>query len=458
MNLFGREKIFTDASGITAENVIGVLNAALPKHRKNSGEIQRLYDYYKGKQDILNRTKPVRPEICNRIVVNRANEIVAFKVSYLLGEPLQYVSRGNAVGISDSINTLNEIMFSEDKASKDKEVADWLHICGVGYRLVLPDPNDAKEYSPVSIYTLDPRNTFVIYYSGIGKKPIAGVIETKMEYGGSVYSIYTANRYFEIKDGKIIKNEPTMLADVPIIEYLHNEARMGAFEPVLPLLDAINVVESNRIDAIEQFVQSILVFENCAIDKEKYEQLRADGAIMVKSESGTPAKVYRIGDELAQNGTQVVIDDFHNSILTICGMPSQGNGSTSDSSNNGAVIVKDGWQSAEARAKDTETLFKRSERQFLKLVLQICRDTQGLNLQLSQIEQKFTRRNYSDLLSKSQVLTTMLSNEKIHPQLAFTHSGMFTDSEMAYSMSMEWFEEHGVKQKETEVIIDENSE
>ncbi|MEG1753856.1 MAG: phage portal protein, partial [Christensenella sp.] len=423
MELFGRTKIYTDVSEITRANVVDVINAALPVFKTNSEQINKLYDYYKGKQNILNRDKPIRPEITNKVVVNRANEIVTFKVSYLLGEPLQYVARSKDNKISDEINMLNEIMYSEDKASKDKEIADWLHICGVAYRLVLPDKNGEEENSPISIFTLNPMETFVIYYSGVGNKAIAGVNRIKMASGEVVYSVYSKNRYFEIKGGKVISEKPTALSSVPIIEYIHNEARMGAFEPVITLLDAINTVESSRIDAIEQFVQSILIFENCAIDKEKYDQLRKDGALLVKSDNQTPAKVYRVGDELAQGGTQTVVDDLYNAILTICGMPSQGNGNSSDSSNNGAVIMRNGWQSAEARAKDTETLFKRSEQEFLKLVLNICNATKHINLTLGQIEQKFTRQNYSDILSKSQVLTTMLANPKIHPQLAFTICG-----------------------------------
>ena len=45
-----------------------------------------------------------------------------------------------------------------------------------------------------------------------------------------------------------------------IFEYEANTARMGAFEPVLTMLDAINTVQSNRIDGVEQGpVQSLMV-------------------------------------------------------------------------------------------------------------------------------------------------------------------------------------------------------
>lgn len=63
-----------------------------------------------------------------------------------------------------------------------------------------------------------------------------------------------------------------------------------------------------------------------------------------------------------------------------------------------------------------------------------------MDLYLKDIEMKFTRRNYENIQSKSQVLISMLKEPKIHPQLAFQHSGLFSDSESAYTMSMEYYE------------------
>ena len=89
----GRRVIKTSVREITKDNVVDVLQKALGTHELNRSEIDYLWNYYRGKQPILHRTKEVRPEICNKIVENRANEIVSFKVGYLCGEPIQYVGR-----------------------------------------------------------------------------------------------------------------------------------------------------------------------------------------------------------------------------------------------------------------------------------------------------------------------------------------------------------------------------
>ena len=134
-------------------------------------------------------------------------------------------------------------------------------------------------------------------------------------------------------------------------------------------------------------------------------------------------------------------------MLTICGMPNR-NGGSSTSDTGSAVLLRDGWSDAEARAKDSENVFKRSEKKMLKLVLRICRDLGESTLRLKDIDMKFTRRNYEAIQSKSQVLISMLQEPKIHPQLAFQHSGLFSDAESAYTMSMEYYEEQQFKQLE----------
>lgn len=439
--LHGRRKIFTDKKSITPENVVGVVEKALGYHWKNRMEEQYLLDYFRGKQDIRLKEKQVRPEINNKVMVNRANEIVTFKTAYLLGEPVQYVSNGGEDRVSAQVNTLNEFMRAESKDTKDKEIADWMHICGVGVRMVLPDKEGEEEGSPVSIYTLDPREAFVIYHSGVGHKRLAGVLRQRDENGVWYSCVYTRDWYYEIKNGQIEKQEARTVPYIPIVEYPNNESRMGAFEVVVPILNAINTIESNRVDSVQDFVNAYDVFQNCEIDDDAYKALSAGGmAIQIKGAPGMEARVYRIASELNQTNTQTLVDDLYDTALTICGMPNR-NGGSSTSDTGTAVIYRDGFAEAESRAKDTEKTFIRSERDFLRIVLYICRETGDLNLELKDIKPEFTRKNLSNIQSKAQVLAEMLNNSKIHPKLAFEYSGMFTDSEQAYRMSMSWYEE-----------------
>lgn len=442
-DMFGRKIITSDALEITDENVIYELNQALAVHTLNRSQIDYLWRYYCGEQPILERKKDVRPEICNKIVENRANEIVSFKVGYLCGEPIQYVGRTSGEMVSKGISELNEMMLNESKSAQDKEIVEWQMICGTAFRLVLPRKSADIDESPFQLFTLDPRDTFVTYSTDIDKHPLFAVKYRYTQENGYEYSVYSDHRYWLIINNEIAYSKSHGLRCIPIFEYPENNARLGSFEIVLPLLDAINNINSNRMDAMEQTVQAFIKFVNCDITSEDFVALKSLGAIKVKSVDGAPADVDVVKNDLDQNQSQVTKEDCYEAVLTICGMPNR-NGGSSTSDTGAAVQLRDGWSQAEARAKDSEVMFKRSERNVLRLILRIIRDTQGLNddiyqLKLRDIAMQFTRRNYENIQSKSQVLTTMLQNNKIHPRLAFEHCGMFSDAEDAYSISADYY-------------------
>ena len=451
--MYGRRVITTDVDEITAGNVVDVLRDAMSVHELNRSEIDYLWKYYKGNQPILTRQKTVRPEICNKIVENRANEIVSFKVGYLCGEPIQYVGRSKEESTTAGIGTLNEYMFLVDKPALDQEVVEWGMICGTAYRMVMA--NDAYttdcDEAPFEIYTLDPRNSFVVYSTDVKRRRMMGVKYNTDEYGFNTYSVYTDNQCFIIEGDKVVSANPHGLGVVNIYEFPANNARLGSFEICLPLLDAINNIESNRMDGVEQFIQAFVKFVNCDVTSDDFKELKDLGAIKVKSVDGQHADVDIVTNELNQQQTQTLKEDIYKAILSICGLPSMSDGNTSDSSNNGAVILKNGWQGAETRAKDSEMMFKRSEKEVLKLVLKLCDGLADLKLKLKDIDIKFTRRNYDNIQSKSQVLVAMLQQPKIHPRLAFTHCGLFSDPESAYTMSNEYYEEQMEKWEPVEV-------
>ncbi len=454
--MFGRRVIKTDVTKITHKNVIEVLQKAMEIHQLNSNECDYLYKYYCGDQPILQRTKKIRPEICNRIVENRANEIVAFKTGYIAGEPIQYVGRNADEKTTKDIVYLNEMMFSEGKASKDQSLFEWMFICGTSYRIVQPNMRPGEDEAPFHLYSTDPRNTFVVYSNEIGNRPVMGVKYYVDDYDVYHYSVCTENFIYIIDGDKINreKSGPHSMGMVNIIEYPANNARLGAFEIVLPLLDEINKIDSNRMDGIEQFVQAFMKFVNCDVEEKEIVALSELGAIKIKSNNTNPADVDIVTSELNQSQVQITKEDCYNAVLTICGMPNR-NGGSSTSDTGAAVLLRDGWSLAEARAKDSENIFKNSEREMLKLVIRICKPVSDLTIFAKDVEAKFTRRNYDNIQSKAQVLDTMLKNEKIHPLLAFSHCGMFPDAESAYTMSVKYMEELAEKQEiPNEKVID----
>ena len=469
--LHGRRKIVLDAAEITDANVIPALVKAINIHQQNRSEIDYLYRYKKGDQPSLKRVKNVRPEIVSHIVENRAAEFVEFRTGYMCGssKAIQYIascSDGRKENLTQLVADLNEYMDDVDMATIDKELFDWVFTCGVGYKIILPkrEIEDKDHDTPFESYVLDPRNTFVVYSNELGEPATMGVRYVFREDGEIVYTVYTKDTVYTIiqyvqngKEKYEFLEEPQVhiMRDIPIIEYIDNQERMGTFEKVITQLDAINELACNREEAVEQFVQALLVLHNVDLSADDFEALREQGAIQYDDASETKkGEINYISLDLKQDNTQVLVDHLIQSAREICGIPSMSNGKTGDSSNNGAVIMRQGWGVAEAKAKNSEEMFKVSERKFIKLALYICDMNAGKlkGLTAKDISICFTRRNYEDIQTKAQVLKMLMpENFLIDPKLAFEHSGMFVDPERAYLQSQQYSKEQEKKaQKKVE--------
>lgn len=443
MLLKGRVPIFIPKEEITENSLPKILGKALSIHQTNACQIDYLWNYYKGEQPILKREKKIRPEIKNMTVINHAYEIATFNIGYVFGDPIQYVQRGihgKNEGYSDinNVSMLNELMMDDDKASKDKELGEWMKVVGTSYRMALPSESIDTVFETE---ILDPRLTFVVYDTGFGKKPwLCVTYNIKWNKGFEYYSMsgYTKDMFFKCEEfnSSIRKLEvkPHVLGCLPIIEYPSNSARLGCFEPVIGIMNTINLMESNRADGVEQFVQYFMKFVNVDIDDKDFDKFKAKGMIKIKVPQGMKGDVDIVTVQLDQIQTQTYVDSLYQKMLQIAGVPDR---NASAGGNTGqALIIGQGWSNAEARAKDTELVFKRSEKNFLRLILRILKDTTFVEaelkaLKLYDIDIKFTRNKTDSLLVKAQALLNFLE-AGVHPRIAFQLSGLFNDPEQAY--------------------------
>jgi SPP1 family phage portal protein len=399
------------------------LNDSISTHNSNSSDINYLYDYYKGNQEIQSKSKETRVEINNKITENRAYEIVSFKKGYTFGEPVQYIARGTEKSIVDAINKLNDFMIECDKNELDSELAEWFYVCGVAYRMALPNKNWDVDFdeSPFKIYTLDPRNTFVVRFNDLEKEIAMAVTYVELEGNNKLYSVYTKDTFYTIDDLHGIISSQPIYTGLPVVEYVHNNARLGAFEVVISLLDAINSVQSNRLDDVEQAVNSFMAVFGADMDEKTYKQIQ-EWKMMVLPDG---SDVKYLTSSLHQGDVQTYVDNLYHTILTICGMPSVESGGNGGD-NGVAVHLRNGWQNAETQAKSVEKTFKRSERKLLKLVLRILNNVSENTLSLSNIDIKFARRYTDNIYTKAQTLALLLDSG-IKPDIAIATCGIWND-------------------------------
>jgi SPP1 family phage portal protein len=210
---------------------------------------------------------------------------------------------------------------------------------------------------------------------------------------------------------------------------------MGIFERVIPLMDAINLVNSDRINDILQHVQSLLWLHNCELDKEEKQKLvDGDGVIMTQSSEGREAKISYLTQTLNQTEVQTLVNYLQEQLQQQTSTPSWQE--ASGGSTTGAMQLSNGWQCLEIYAKTVEQLFADPEMQILEIETAIMkndkRDFGGLeDIEIADIEIRFCRTKTYDLVSKTNALVSLL-NAGVDGLTAFNTVGLFTDSQQAW--------------------------
>lgn len=424
---FGRKIIRTNVRQITRNNIIKELNKALSIHRQNAIEIDYLDKYYRGDQPILYRKKEIRPDVNNKIVENLALFIVETKTSEMAGEPIQYVLRGTDEKKSEEIASLNTIMESEDKPYYDIELCRWRSICGTAYRFIGNDERHTRLLDEVGFYISieDPRNTFVVYYDN-GVSAFSCQIR-KDDEGVDFYFCYTDTEWFEIQNNEIKNSGANGNYAIPVIEYPNNERRLSDIEITIGITDTVNKNTSDRENGIEQFIASWIKFINCEVDEESYLNMVNSGALVVKSNNGeNKADVDIMTQELNQTESQVAVNDLFGKMLIIQGLADRQANTGGDTQ--GAVTLRNGFYSMEKRSELSEPIFKRSERNMLRIVLNRLRITNKFSLLPSDVEIKISRTKSDNMQTKAQVLQ-MLLQSGVKYERALKTIGLFADPE-----------------------------
>ncbi len=437
-NLFGRRDIYASVEEITPENVIEEVNSALVFHMQNLMEEDFLYWYRRGVTPILSRKKERNSFVLNKVNVALAEEICAFKNGYFMTQPCFYTARNNAS--QSNVDKMNEYLYRSGKQQADNKIVDWFHTVGKAALFVEPGESDEVPYRA---YALDPRSAFVIYSLKPGNRPVMGM-NIVIQGDALLVDAYTESVLYRLKgsfNGRrtttypnyealatdIVKIEPNVIGKIPIVEYRYNSVDMAAFEQVLGLIDAASRLQSDRLDGVDQFIQSLIVLYNAELpDGETSDSLKQKGMILLKSSGENKADIKILSEQLNQDQSQTFLDSIYDEIYSICAMPRVSKHGTTYDTTGAAVMANAGFYQADAAARNCEDLFKESNKYFDEIVLDILKRKGLLDLNIADLELHFVRNESANIQSKAQAFNTLLSSG-LHPELAAAKSGVSND-------------------------------
>ena len=430
---YGRKIAYTDVETITDENIVKVIGNSIGAFYYNKTVIEYLWNYYKGDQPVLYRTKVSNEDICNSIVENHSYEIVQFKVGQTYGEPIQFVSRKEDDATNKAVDTLNDYMENANKQEKDIKAGEWQSATGTSFKAAQFSNGDI----PFRIVAPTPMNTFVIYNRGT-EEPILSVQELKDENGKSYKQCYTDTHECKIVNSQVVDWKLHAFGGNPIVEFPNNHERLSDIEIVISMLDAINNMQSNRMDGIEQFVQSWIKFVNCDIDEEQFEKMKMSHALVVKSiNKDNKSDVDVMDRELNQTQAQVAKEDVWDNALSILAIPNKQGNTGGDTQ--GAVELRNGWDFSKTRAKLKDPIVKSCEKRLAKVVLNIIRiKDHDLGISVRDFDVQINHSPQDNMYTKAQTLQLLLQSG-IHPLIAVRTVGLWGDSEKTYLQSKPYF-------------------
>ena len=426
---YGRKIAYTDAERITDDNVVKVIGQCISVFYGNKSAIRYLWRYYKGDQPVLYRTKVSNEDITNKILENHAYEIVQFKVGQTYGEPVQFISRKDDDAINNAVDELNDFMTDANKQEKDIKSGEWQSATGTSFKAIQSKEGEI----PFRITAPSPLNTFVIYNRST-EEPVLAVQELKDEDGKYYKLAFSETMSFKIVDSNVVESKLHTYGGIPIVEYPNNHERISDIELVISMLDAINNMQSNRMDGIEQFVQSWIKFVNCDVDEEQFAKMKMNHALVVKSiNKDNKSDVDIMTQELNQTQCQVAKDDLWDNALSILAIPTKQSNTGGDTQ--GAVELRNGWDFSKTRAKLKDPIVKSSEKRLATVVLNTLRVSgNDLKLSIRDFEVQINHSPQDNMYTKSQTLLQLLQCG-IHPIVAIKTVGLWGDAEKTFMLS-----------------------
>ncbi|MBB1080239.1 phage portal protein [Limosilactobacillus sp. STM2_1] len=290
-----------DLLGDLNEPNIEAINYAIRELRSRKSRLDKLANYYNGKQEVENHEFENANVKASNVMVNHAKYITDMNVGFMTGNPVKYTA-DKGKNIDEVLDVLKNI----DIHKHDIELEKDLSVFGYGYELLYLKQTDPittvdrmgnEKFTPnteLRVEVVDPRAAIVVTDDTVEHEPLFGVfVQEKKDLSGITdgYSVtvYMPKRVVEYRsklsanlsaDDPIVYDSESLFGAVPLIEYRNNEERQGDFEQLISLIDAYNLLQTDRISDKEAFVDALLVTFGFGLgdDKDDIQRLKR-GAI-----------------------------------------------------------------------------------------------------------------------------------------------------------------------------------
>jgi len=348
---------------------VQLLARCVTEHLKELPRLKKLDDYVDGKHAILKRQLDSSlPN--NKLVANHAEYITTIAVGYMHGAPVTYSGAGS--------DLLEKLYDEIEEDSHNAELGTDISVFGRGYELLFM--NDAAVPYP-ELAVLSPFTTNVVCDTSVKHKSMfafsitadLNLLDQVQGYIVTVYCKGFIDTYYTkslkaAESYQFQNREASFFGKVQVTEYRNNARSRGDFEGQITLIDAYNLLQSDRLNDKEQLADALLAIENGSLGDDETE--RSETAAFIKKEKilelDQGGKAYWVVKNLNEDQVEIlkksIKDDIHEFSKVPCLTDENFVGNSS------GVAMKYKLLGLEDLGKTKERYFKRGLKRRLKML------------------------------------------------------------------------------------------
>ena len=374
--------------------------------------LNRYYNYYTGKQDIMQKIVSDTSKPCNRIVTNYCSNIVANYQGYLTGQDITYTS-------TQDIGAIQDILNYNDVSATDNELLRNGLIFGRAFEINYIDEDkkqrfkvlDSRECIPICDNTLNQELLYVIRYYMVDNTDATKGYNIEVYSKDSVKYYKSDCAYSSLTP---VSETPHYYNQVPITVFSLNQEEVSIFDKIMTLQDAYNNLLSSEVDDFQAFCDAYLVLKGCTADEEDIRSMKENRVLILDAEASAEYLVKSISDTQIEN----MLSNINDTIHKIAASPDFSQESFGTSSGIALRFRLLGFENtAGSIVKNmTKALQKRIE-----LICEILGMTEGESM-WRDVEITFTRNIPVDLAETANIVNTLrglVSDQTLLSQLPF---------------------------------------
>lgn len=373
---------------------------------ENSSDMkyQMLQNYYVGKHKIYEEKKRDKTAPNNRLVNNMAKYITDTAIGYFVGEPIVYNSQNE-----EYLQIVQDIFDYNDEQDHNMELAKQCSICGSCFEMLYLD-----EDAQIRFVRIPEKDGIMICEADGGVSAPRAFIrriifKNKEDDEICKVEFWDTSRtmYFQSVNGghlNLVAVEEHYWNDVPFVEYINNEERIGDFEGVITEIDAYNKVQSNTANYFQYNDDAILkVLKLGDVSSQDIADMKEKGAIILEDGGDVLWLLKTIDDTALENYKNRLREDIHTGANVPCLSDESFGGNLS-----GVAISYKLW-GLEQICSIKERKFKKGLQRRIELITNIL-NIKGHSFDYRDITPKF-RRNKPQNDKETAEIVTLLAND-----------------------------------------------